>query len=156
MIVACAVGVASVIAAIFLSNPGNAAKEPFVNVTIEGLKETYKVGEPVDFVVKVEGYGCDTGFPSVVITKADSQMQQQQPVWSRFEIRHFPANVSCELVDLYKVRHIGDVTKYNNDEQERMRTMGSVPIILNEGKYIVAVERITPTLTKEFSVVSTG
>ncbi len=36
-----------------------AAKEPFIAITIEGLKDTYKVGEPIDFIVRIEGHGCD-------------------------------------------------------------------------------------------------
>jgi hypothetical protein len=157
LIVAGAVGVASILAAVFISSPSIvAAKEPFVNVTIDGLKETYKAGEPVDFVVKVKGYGCDMGFPTVVIMKQENQTQI--PVWSRMgEIRLSAIGSVCESTDFYKERHIGDVQKYNKDEQERLRTVGSVPIILNGGKYAVTVEGgvVSTTVTKEFFVGAT-
>ena len=122
-------------------------------MTIEALKDSYKVGEPGDFVVKVEGYGCDTGFPSVHIAKVSTD----EPVWSRFgEIRLFPAGYSCPHEDIYQCRQIGDVEKYD-DEQERGRTEGGVPIVVNiEGKYAVHVEGglARDAVTKEFTVIN--
>jgi hypothetical protein len=53
-----------------------------------------------------------------------------------YEIRLFAIGSLCESTEFYKERHIGDVQKYNNDEQERLRTEGKVPIILNDGKYV--------------------
>jgi hypothetical protein len=31
-----------------------ATKEPFIAITIEGLKNSYSVGEPIDFTFRVE------------------------------------------------------------------------------------------------------
>jgi hypothetical protein len=159
LVVAVAVGIASILAVVLFPSLSHAStKEPFVKVAIDGLKETYKAGEPVDFVVTVEGYGCDRGFPTVSIIKVDSSNNQtQNVVWSRMgEIRLFAAGSVCESTDFYKERHIGDIQKYNSDEQERSRTDGKVPITLGEGRYTAMVESIVPTTTKDFSVVSAG
>jgi hypothetical protein len=72
------------------------------------------------------------------------------------EIRLFAVGSVCESTDFYKERHIGDIQKYNSDEQERSRTDGKVPITLGEGRYTAMVESIVPTTTKDFSVVSAG
>ena len=152
MIIASVVGIASVLTAILYFQPqvfaNIAAKEPHVDLTIEGLKESYTVGESIDFIVRVEGYGCDRGFPSVTIV----QDSTEQAVWSRLgEIRSFPAGYSCPYENIYHVKHIGDVERYNNDKQDRMRTQGSVPIVMTiEGKYSVQVE----DLVKEFAVIA--
>lgn len=165
IIVAGAVGVALILAAVLISSPGLATKrEQSVRVTIEGLKETYMVGEPIDFFVNVQGYGCDAGFPTVaiIVMKQGSNLtlggEGGEPVWSRMgEIRSFPFGVSCEPADLHKVRHIGGLQKYNSDDQERIRTTGGVPIIIqNEGRYAVVVGGAGAAVTKEFSVVATG
>lgn len=158
MIIAGVVGIASVLTGILYFQPqffDIAAKEPFSVVSIERLKDTYKVGEPIDFIVRIEGYGCDAGFPSVFITRASTG----EPVWSRFgEIRPFPAGYSCPYENIYQVRHIGDIERYNNDEQERLRTTGGMPIVINtEGRYAVHVEGgIAPDdpVSKEFPVTS--
>jgi hypothetical protein len=158
MIIAGAVGIASVLTGILYFQPqlfDIGAKEPYTTVTIEGLKGTYKVGEPIDFTIRIAGYGCDAGFPSVFIAKVPTG----EPVWSRFgEIRLFPAGYPCPPENIYQVRHIGDVEKYNNDEQERLRTTGGMPIVINtEGRYAVHVEGgIAPDdpVTKEFTVIS--
>ncbi|MEO9362655.1 MAG: hypothetical protein ABI348_02025 [Nitrososphaera sp.] len=61
--VAGAVGIASVLAIILFPSLNHAStKEPFVRVTIDGLKETYGVGEPVDFVVAVEAMAATGAF----------------------------------------------------------------------------------------------
>jgi hypothetical protein len=151
MIMAGAVGVASVLTGLLYFQPlifDFGAKEPYITVTIEGLKDTYKVGEPIDFTVRIEGYGCDRGFPSVTIHKESTG----EVVWSRFgEIRLFPAGYSCPHEDIRHVKHIGDVERYNNDEQDRLRTQGGVPIVMSEeGRYVVDVESVT----KEFTVTS--
>jgi hypothetical protein len=144
-------GFASVLGGVFYFYPrplDNFSAESHITVTIERLKDAYKVGEPVDFIVTLEGYGCDAGFPSVMIYKESSK----EPVWSRSaEIRLFPAGYSCPHEEIHHVRHIGDVVRYNNDEQERVRTLGGMPIIINEeGRYVVDIE----SMTKEFTVIS--
>lgn len=149
--VAGVIGFASVLGGVFYfypRPPDNFSAEPYFAVTIEGLKDTYKAGEPVDFIVTLEGYGCDAGFPSVMIYKESSKEQ----VWSRSaEIRLFPAGYSCPHEEIHHVRHIGDVVRYNNDEQERVRTQGEVPIIISKGgRYVVDIESVT----KEFTVMS--
>lgn len=130
-------------------------KEPYATVTIDGLRDTYRVGEPVDFLVKVEGYGCDFGFPHVSVIKVSGNASEV--VWYRIgEIRLLPAGVECPLTDIYQVRHISDVQRYNNVEQERLRTSGVVPIVLEEGSYAVHVEggnARSGAFVKEFVVV---
>lgn len=136
-------------------------KKEYANVTFEDLKEEYKIGQPIDFYVKVQGYGCDRGFPTVSIIKlpALDNQTQREVVWSRLgEIRLFPAGNDCPVTDFYQVRHIGDVMSYQNNEQERLRTDGGVPIIMKqEGRYVVEVDggnvRGNP-VEKEFRVVS--
>lgn len=136
------VGVASTLVVLlyFQFTGGFAEKELYANVTISGLKDTYRAGEPVDFFVTVEGNGCDAGFPHVHI-KRMMPSGQDEIVWYRFgEIRLFPSGYDCPLGDIYHVRHIGDVQGYENDEQERLRTDGSVPIVLKqEGTYVIEV-----------------
>ncbi|MGI0048105.1 MAG: hypothetical protein ACREAW_01060 [Nitrososphaera sp.] len=151
VIIAGTIGIASVLIGLLYFQPqlfDIAAKEPYTRVTIEGLKDMYKVGEPIDFTVRVEGYGCDRGFPSVAIYKASAE----EPVWSRLgEFRLFPAGYSCPHADIHNVRHIGDLEKYNNDEQERLRIEGGMPIVMkDEGRYVVDVESVV----KGFTVIS--
>lgn len=152
--IACVVGIASVITGVLYFQPpvfaNIAAKEPYVAVTIEGLKESHSVGEPIDFIVMVEGYGCDGGFPSVGVIDVSTG----EAVWSRFgEIRLFAAGSSCPHGEIHHTKHIGDVERYNNDEQDRLRTQGSVPIVMTEeGEYAVHVYGNVP-VTKEFTVI---
>jgi len=147
---------AAILAAIMYFQPQTLfpAREPFTSVTIDGLKDTYRIGEPIDFTVSITGYGCDVGFPSVLIKKANQT--QEEIVWSRIgEIRSFPPGASCPLEDIHQVRHIGDLQKYNNDDQERARTQGGVPIVINkEGRYAVQVMdgNVRDPVVKEFTV----
>jgi hypothetical protein len=151
VIIASVVGAAFILISLLYFQPqifDIAAKELYTTMTIEGLKDTYKVGESIDFIVRVEGYGCDKGFPSVAIYNVSTK----EMVWSRFgEFRLFPAGYSCPHEYIHNVRHVGDLEKYNNDEQERLRTKGGVPIVMNdEGRYAVDVE----STVKEFMVVA--
>ena len=135
------VGAASVMVAVLYFQPQifDPAREPYAIVTVEGLKGEYRVGEPVEFAVRIEGYGCDRGFPSVYI--ATTGDQAEVVVWSRFgELRHFPAGVDCRPAEINQVREIGEAQKYNNSEQERWRTQGGVPIVMDrEGMYVIHV-----------------
>jgi hypothetical protein len=45
-----------------LSSPLSAAKEPFIAVTIEGLKDTYRVGDPMDFLSGMKVMGAMQAF----------------------------------------------------------------------------------------------
>lgn len=138
----------------FSENPFES--EPYVKVSSEGLKESYKVGEPIDFLVKLEGYGCDAGFPDVWIDKLlpFSDQTEEEIVWSRVgEMRLFPAGYSCPDAEIYQVRHIGDLQRYQNDLQERLRTSGSVPIVMDSGKYVVRVSYGDPEIGR-FSVIA--
>jgi hypothetical protein len=151
VVIAGVVAAASVLVGVLYLQPALfAAKEPSTTMTIEGLKDTYRIGEPIDFVVRIDGHGCDTGFPSVGIIKASTG----ETIWSRLgEIRSFPAGYSCPHEGIHHAKHIGDVERYQNDEQDRLRTQGGVPIIIaEEGKYFVHVDGSVPT-TKEFTVV---
>jgi hypothetical protein len=149
--IASVVGIASILTGLLYFQPqlfDIAAKEPYTTLTIEGLKDMYIVGEPIDFTVRVEGYGCDRGFPSVAIYKASTE----ESIWSRFgEFRLLPAGYPCPHQDIVNVRHIGDVEKYNNDEQERLRIEGGMPIVVrDEGRYVVDIESVV----QEFIVIS--
>lgn len=146
MMIAGVVGIASVLMGILYYQPQLfAVKEPYSAVRIERLEDTYLVDEPIDFIVTVKGYGCDAGFPSVYITTSTDEM-----VWSRIgEVRLFPAGYSCPNENIYQVRHIGDFERYGNDEQERRRIQGGMPIVMNsEGKYVVHVKDGTVPATK--------
>ena len=133
------VGAASVVVAVLYFQPQifDPAREPYATVTVEGLKGEYRVGEPVEFAVRIEGYGCDAGFPSVYIATTGDQT-----VWSRFgELRHFPAGVGCQPAGINQVREIGEAQKYDTSEQERWRTQGGVPIVMDrEGTYVIHAE----------------
>lgn len=155
------IGVAAVIAILMYFQFNTSVfteKELYTNVTINGLKDAYRVGEPIDFFVTVEGHGCDAGFPHVLI-KQVIPSGQEKIIWSRFgEIRLFPAGYDCPLSDIYHVRHIGDVQRYQNDEQERLRTDGSMPIVFEqEGTYVVEVRGANvrgDPVQSEFDVVA--
>ena len=55
-------------------------------------------------------------------------------------MRLFPAGVSCPDTEIHEVRHIGDLERYDRDQQERMRTNGSMPIEMDrEGRYAIQV-----------------
>jgi hypothetical protein len=159
-VVAIVVGAASALIGLLYFQTTGFSENPFeseryVMVSIEGLKESYKVGEPIDFLVILEGYGCDAGFPHVWIEKLSSFNNQtrEEIVWSRLgEMRLFPAGYSCPYAEIYQVRHIGDLQRYNNDLQERSRTSGSMPIVLDSGKYVVRVSYGDPELGR-FSVI---
>jgi len=122
--------------------------ERYAEVTIEGLQRIYAIGEPIDFLVRVEGYGCDWGFPHVYVKRlsfssaSDSDQTIEEIVWLRVgEIRTFPAGTSCNPTNIHQARHIGDVEKYNNDVQEQLRIQGSMPIVTDrEGRYAIHVE----------------
>jgi hypothetical protein len=133
-----------------------ASREPYSAVTFEGLKDTYAAAEPIEFYVRIEGYGCNAGFPTVWIEK-ELAGNQTQPVWERLgELRSLPPGYSCPLEDLHQVRHIGDVQAYNNIEQEHWRIQGPMPIVLDEGEYVVYAKGGTArdsTVTGEFAVL---
>jgi hypothetical protein len=158
IIVACVVGAASVIAGVLYMQPQifAAPREPYSIVTFEGLKDTYAAGEPIEFYVRIEGYGCNTGFPTVWIEKELSG-NQTQLVWERLEeLRSLPPGYSCPLEDLHQVQHIGDVQAYNNIEQEHLRIQGPMPIVLDEGEYAVYAKGGTArdsTVTGEFAIL---
>lgn len=142
---------ASIVVSILYLQPGIGIfgqNERYAKVTIEGLRQTYAIGEPMDFLVRVEGYGCDWGFPHVYVKRlsfssaSDSDQTIEEIVWLRVgEIRTFPAGTSCNPTNIHQARHIGDVEKYNNDVQEQLRIQGSVPIVIDrEGRYAIHVE----------------
>jgi hypothetical protein len=58
--------------------------------------------------------------------------------------------------DIYQVRHIGDLERYGNNEQERQRTQGGMPIVMkSEGKYTVHLHEspVHDPVAKEFTVI---
>jgi len=156
IVIATIVGVASGLIGILYSEsqflPIAFEKEPYAKVTVEGLKANYMVGEPIDFHVRLEGYGCHGGFPDVWI-KPDGV--EEEVIWARQgEIRLMPAGVSCPNVEVYEVRHIGDMERYQRDPQERLRTIGVMPITMDrEGTYIVQVAYGEQTLIR-FDVIA--
>ena len=39
-----------------------------IQIMVDGLRETYKVGEPIEFLVKIEGYGSFCGTPDITVS----------------------------------------------------------------------------------------
>jgi hypothetical protein len=139
-------------------------KEPYANVAVDGLKASYRVGEQIEFAVKVEGYGCDAGFPQVRITRnaaPDKGIYDTQTFWYRVgEGTFVPAGCLSEYFSM--VRHIGDV----NDPNEQRYSHGNtghedLPIAMRyEGEYEIVISGGSllrgQNVVREFEVISSS
>lgn len=103
----------------------------FVDVKIEGLRETYKVGEQIIFFVNLEGSGqC---VPPRIIIK--STMDQSE-IWTNEDSL------------------LSGITCYPNNVNIEFPAGKEKPIIINQsGKYVILIPFYNKTVEKEFTVV---
>ena len=126
MAIAAILGVGIVIILAITTNPIKSN----IKITIEGLDETYKVGEKFRFHVKVSGYGKFCGDPYVVISTATNP---PEIVWS-YAGQEF-IGVACPSRDI-------------------QYTFGSKLISINQtGSYEVSVPFGNNVIRKEFAVI---
>ncbi|MEW6604605.1 MAG: hypothetical protein AB1351_07940 [Thermoproteota archaeon] len=116
-----AVGIGFVILFATLSDDVQPIVYSHYTTTIEGLKDSYSAGEPIDFVVRVTGFGNGCGYPDVSIKNADTG----EIVWS-------PERFAFPLCDPAPHQH--SVTWMPKD-------WGKYPIVIDkEGSYFVEAE----------------
>jgi len=109
-----------------------------LDVAIAGLKDSYRIGEAIDFTVTVKGYGNACGYPNVLIRNAATNTT----VWSADRIALLLCDPDPDLHDI-------DIVWKPED-------WGESPIVINEpGSYIVQAEFDDTIVTKEFVVAST-
>lgn len=101
-----------------------------LHVEMEGIKNTYLLGEKIEFTVTLEGYGYDCGFPNVSVEKLNAdQTQSEKIIWQLKDIKTgenvcglFPVDVPMQVV------HIGASQESN-------------PLKVNEtGEYLAQIE----------------
>lgn len=102
-----------------------------LHVEMEGIKNTYRLGEKIEFTVTLDGYGYDCGFPNVLVEKINSDTTQiEKTIWQLKDIKTGDNNI-CSLfpVDVPKQAvHIGASQECN-------------PLVVNEtGTYIARIE----------------
>jgi hypothetical protein len=116
------------------NNNNNSTSTNTVELTINGLKDTYKVGEEVDFIIKVTGYRRLCTFPNIAVQNTNTG----QVVWySRTAILSF-----CEPA-------------HDINEEFHPRDIDRIPIILNEtGTYRLGASVGGKPLLKNFDVVN--
>lgn len=71
-----AVGIAFVVLFSILATPEEPVKSKHIEIAVDGLKDTYKAGEPMSFTVNTEGFSdnlCNYPKLHVVIVRADDQ-----------------------------------------------------------------------------------
>jgi len=102
------------------------SRQPNINIAIQGLKDTYEIGERFSFHVKVNGYGSFCGDPAVEIFKTTNR---SEIVWT------YDRN---EFIGICTERDLDDAFGFRN-------------ISINQtGSYLVSVNN---KIEKEFSVV---
>jgi len=100
-------------------------RQPNINITIQGLKDTYEVGERFSFHVKVNGYGSFCGDPAVEIFKTTNR---SEIVWA------YDRN---EFIGICPERDLDDAFGFRN-------------ISINQtGSYIVSINN---KIEKEFTI----
>lgn len=102
-------------------------RQPNINITIEGLKDTYEIGKQFSFHVKVNGYGSFCGSPDVEIFKTTNR---SEIVWT---------NAENEFIGI------------NCPERDLQLGFGYFGISINQtGSYTLSVDN---KIEKEFSMV---
>ncbi|MBI3841560.1 MAG: hypothetical protein HY295_00150 [Thaumarchaeota archaeon] len=119
------IGICIVIIFVVTINP-----KPNIGITIEGLKDTYNVGEQFRFYVKVNGYGKFCGDPYVAVSTATNPTEI---IWSYS---------GQEFLGMCPSRDI-------------QYTFGTRLISINQtGSYIVSIPFGDKVIRKEFTVIS--
>lgn len=111
---------------------------PLIQLRINGLKETYKTGERIDFAVSQKAAGCV--FPDTVLVK---DANTGQVVWQFDSAR---ANTLL----------FGCISMADDPSRSRMtmNTRDEPPIIINQaGSYVVEAKHLHVELEQHFAVV---
>ena|SRR2546430_2464636 len=106
-----------------------------VNLSMEGLQETYKIGEQIDFFVKIKGYGNYCNGPSIIIAK---ETNRSDTVW---------IGGGPEFIGTNCPEHDINITFQVDSNLEK-------PLIIKQaGTYVVSVQFGNKSIEKEFSIV---
>ena len=135
VIVGLAVGIGFVIlfAVIFVPTQTLTTGRDHIDVTIEGLKNVYKVGEVIDPVIKLRGYGNPCFSPNLAVRDAKTL----EVVWASRT-----ALTTCEI----------QTQEINIDFHPE--DIGTTQIIINEtGSYKMAVSAPGKTVMRTFDVI---
>ncbi len=91
-----------------------------IDIVIEGLHDKYKVGQEIEFLVTVKGYGSYCDKPTVVISK---NLDGSDPIWISNE--SFFIGVNCTKKEIH------ETFRYGVDE---------VPLVIEKpGKYFILI-----------------
>jgi len=109
---------------------------PFdVNLSFEGLQETYKIGEQIDFFVNVKGFGNNCNYPTIIITE---ETNRSDAVWT---------GGGPEFIGINCPEHDINITFHAGSDPEK-------PIIIKKsGKYVVSLQFGNKSIEKEFSIL---
>ena len=105
----------------------------YTSITVDGLKDTYQMGESIEFSLLVKGYGIQREIPSLSIKKIDGQ----EIIWS----------------SLYGSPFEPPVLPRSFETNWHFPTATGVPIRINQtGTYVLKVEAGGQNVQKLFTV----
>lgn len=117
----------------FSTTPNN------LNLAIEGLKESYRVEEPITFTLRVTGYGDCYQTPNAAIWNASSVFASR-PVW-----RSGLPNLTCDSNSQF-AHFINDTYHWGEDRNVT---------VTNAGDYVFGARiGVNPTIQEEFTVIT--
>ena len=129
-----------ILALVFFNSPSNStfsATRNNLNLTIDGLKESYHVGEPLIFTLRVTGYEDCYQIPNAAIWNASSAFASR-PIW-----RSGTPTFTCDP-NLQSDHFIDD--KYSWGEDRNVT-------ITEAGDYVFGARiGVNPAVQKEFTV----
>ncbi len=131
---AAGVGFVVLFAAIFTPiTPALTRGRDQISLTVEGLKSTYKVGEVIDPVIKIRGYGNPCFSPNLAVRNAKTL----EIVWvSRTALNTCESRMQEINMDIHP------------------KDIGTAPLIINEtGSYEMAASVPDKTVIRSFDVI---
>lgn len=119
------------------SNSGMSTTPNNLNLAIDGLKESYRIGEPITFTLRVTGYGDCYQTPNAAIWNASSAFASR-PIW-----RSGTPSFTCDS-NLESNHFIDDKYSWGEDRN----------VAVNEtGNYVFGARiGVNPAVQKEFRV----
>src|ERR1051326_6968102 len=66
---------------VFIEKLNDYQQQPYINMSITGMKENYTINDPISFSVTLEGYGTGCGDTMATITR-DNDSKYQLPGWA--------------------------------------------------------------------------
>lgn len=88
-----AIGIGFVVLFAVMFNAAENMPRNSLDISIVGLKDSYQVGETIDFTVAVKGYGTACGYPNVMIRNAATNAT----VWSASRIALILCDPECMM-----------------------------------------------------------